>query len=64
MSDQELRAEPPAATMREVDRSFAIALLTLGGLGLFIAALTLGSWTLGSMPTALSFAIAAISGLG
>jgi hypothetical protein len=64
MSDQELRAEPSAATMREVERSFAIALLTLGGIGLFIAALSLGSWVLGSMPTALPLAIAAISGLG
>jgi hypothetical protein len=64
MSSQELRTDSLVATMREVDRSFAIALVTLGVIGLFITALAFGGWALGSMPGELLLAFAAVSALG
>ena len=53
MSGQELSTDPDVATTREADRSFAIALLTLGVIGLLITGLAFGSWALGSMPAEL-----------
>jgi len=64
MSGQELSTDPDVATTREMDRSFAIALLTLGVIGLLITALAFGSWALGSMPVALLVAFAVVSALG
>lgn len=64
MSGQELSRDPEVATTREVDRSFAIALLTLGVIGLLITALAFGSWVLGSMPVELLVAFAVVSALG
>lgn len=64
MSGQELSTDPDVATTREVDRSFAIALLTLGVIGILITALAFGSWALGSMPAELLVAFAVVSALG
>jgi len=64
MSGQELSTDPDVATTREADRSFAIALLTLGVIGLLITGLAFGSWALGSMPAELLVAFAIVSALG